>query len=97
VFTLSEYETACRAAHKNLAEYVVLENTLDFDKWLLCMHATPTIHKDITSGYVFELTTSIEAPGKVFLRQKHRMGQSVPFSPRTVFYPHPEMPGTKNK
>lgn len=29
VFTLSEYETVCRAAHKNLAEYVVLENTLD--------------------------------------------------------------------
>ena len=76
-------------------EYVVLENTLDYDTWLLCMHATPTIHKGITDTYVFELTTSTDTPGKVFLRQKHRMGQSVPFSPRSQFFPHPDMPKAK--
>ena len=97
VFTMSEFEGACRAAHKNLAEYVVLHNTLNWDAWISSMLATDDIHKNITQAYVIELTTDSSKPGVVYIRMKHRMGASVPFSRREQFFPRPSLPQDPQK
>ena len=92
VFTLSEFEAACSAAHNDLQEYVHLRNTINFDDMLQPMRATTEIDTGLKNTYVVELSTDANQLGKVFLRTKERMGLSEPWSDRTVFYPHPSMP-----
>ena len=92
VFTMSEFEGACHAAHKNLAQYVMLHDTLNWDEWISSMLATDGIHKNTTQAYVIELTTDSSNHGVVYIRMKHRMGANIPFSQREQFYPHPTLP-----
>jgi hypothetical protein len=97
VFTMSEFEAACIDAHKDLHEYVHLRNCIDFDSLLQPMRATSEIDSGLKTTYVVEMTTDRHDKGKVFLRTKHRMGQSVPFSERTCFFPHPKMPASRTQ
>jgi hypothetical protein len=94
---MSEFETALNAAHHNLHEYVHLHNALDFDAMLQPMRATTQIDTGLKKTYVIEMTTDSRDPGKVFLRTKHWMGHSVPFSDRTVFFPHPHLPAGRTQ
>ena len=61
------------------------------------MRATSEIDSGLKTTYVVEMTTDRHDKGKVFLRTKHRMGQSVPFSERTCFFPHPKMPASRTQ
>ena len=68
----------------------MMHYSYDCDSYLEDIHASGLVNTGISEVFVLELLTDPNTPGKVYMRKKARMGKHVPWSEKTLFYPHAE-------